>query len=233
MASIDITIEELKKQTGLFAKYWEFYYTKDYVEAYWQAFDNFNIVKAAQDRNDQALLQFKFDLAIAALTICGGSVLAAVMGEMTFKRAAGKVLMSALCKANMHDIFTRAKLASNNKVLEFAVGKAGSELTAIAKTELKNIFMDEDISDAIGQSWIEKPHTRQYIMDKFILKNELQLSTACDTLQKAPISTQKKEALVKAIKQSHFCNPPKDKVIKNIGKIPSSQAAGSDPMSKQ
>jgi hypothetical protein len=198
MARIDETIKHLYDQRTAFAADWQYNYTLDYVEAYWQAFDRFNIVKAAQDRQDQALLQFKLDLAIAALTICGGSVLGAVMGEMTFNRAAGKVLMSALCKANMHDILTKAKLTSRNKVLEFAVAKAGSELTAIAKTEFKKIFTDEDISDSMEHAWIKKPHTQQYTMTKFILRNQRQLRVACEAMIEANISTQKKEALVKS-----------------------------------
>ena len=218
MASVEDIIDKFKRERVSFAEDWRANYTEAYVEAYWRAFDTFNIVKAAQDRKDKALLQFKIDLAIAALTLCGGSVLAAVMGAMTFKQAAGQVAMNALCKANMHDIFTKAKLTLENKVLEFAVGKAGAEIQMIATSEAKKIFTNEYIGASVKQSWIEKPHTKQYIMTQFILRNRRQLREACNTLAKSPISAQKKEALFNAIKQSHFCNPPKQNVIKDIAK---------------
>jgi hypothetical protein len=209
----DIAIQNLKSNISFFENKWRLNYTLDYVEAYWKACDAFEEFKTAQDKVDQTLLQFKLDLAVAALTICSGSVLGVVLGEMTIAETAGKVALDALCRANMNDIFTKAKLSSATKVLEFSVGGIWQEIKKIAALEAKNILGNESIGASVGQSFIQKGHTKAYIIEKFLTKNVLNLETACDTLKDSIISAQKKEQMFNELKQSHFCNPPTQKVL--------------------
>jgi hypothetical protein len=177
---------------------------------------HWGIVKAAQDRKDNALRQLKLDLAVAALTICGGSVLAAVLGEITLVQAAGKVALDALCRTNMNDIFTKAKLASKNKVLEFSVGNVWQEIIKIANQEAMMVLANEFIGTNVQQSFTEnlqRPHSKQTIMNQFVLKNTRNLRKACEALEEAKISAQDKTRMVYAMRQSNFCNPPTQQVL--------------------
>jgi hypothetical protein len=176
-------------------------------------FDNFEKVKGAQDRIDRALDRLKLDLAVAALTICSGSVAGVLLGEITLTQAAGRVVLDALCRENMQKTFRIAKLLSRNKVLEFAVGRAGEQIKAIATQESQKILQGVYMAASVGQSFIEKPHSKQYAMEKFLVKNSLGVWAACDALVEAPIASQEKERLFNALTQSHFCNPPLQKVL--------------------
>lgn len=214
MAHIDKTIDKFKNEKiDAFTDAWKNNYTLDFIEKYWRAFDRFETVKGAQDRIDQALDQLKLDLAVAALTICSGGVVGTLLGEITLMQAAGQVVLDALCRENMQKTFQMAKLFSRNKVLEFAIGRAGEQIKAIATQESKKILDGVYMGASVGQSFIEKPHTKQYIMEKFLVKNRIGIRTACEALVKAQISSQEKKRLFNDLTQSHFCNPPKQKVL--------------------
>jgi uncharacterized transporter YbjL len=104
MSDIDRTIFKFKESSKLnaFVRLWRDKYTLDFIEQYWIAFDNFEKVKGAQDRIDRALDRLKLDLAVAALmTLCSGSVVGVLLGEITLTQAAGRVVLDALCRENM------------------------------------------------------------------------------------------------------------------------------------
>jgi hypothetical protein len=218
MTAIDSTIGEFiksDKNIDTFTDFWRANYTLDFVEEYWKAFDHFEEVQAAQARIDNAMNQLKLDLAVAALTICSGGVVGALLGEIAVRQAAGRVVLEDLCLENMQKTLRMARLYSRNKVLEFAVGKAGEEIKNIATQEVKKTLNGVYMDVPVGQAFIEKPHTKQYIMEKFLVKNRIGIRNACKALTEAQISSREKERLFKDLRQSRFCNPPKQKVLPN------------------
>jgi hypothetical protein len=218
MARIESSIEAIWKKVPDFEKQWMINYTIPYIKAYHIAFDNFNNVKMAQDRKDQALLQYKIDLSVTALTICGGSVLAAVLGEIVLNKVSHEVVLDTLCKQSMNDIFTKANLSLGNlsianRILEFAVGKVREQIKTIANQEARDIFKNDHLGGSIQQSFIEKPYTKKAIMEQFLAKNFLYTRAACQTLLEATVSKQEKESMYNVLNQSNFSNPPKFLVL--------------------
>jgi hypothetical protein len=213
MADIDWKIKELNSKINSFSDSWRANYTLDFIEEYWKAHDNFEEVKAAQSRADNAMKQMKLDMALAALTICSGGVVGALLGEIAVRQTAGRVVLEDLCLENMQKTFRMARLHSGNKVLEFAVGKAGAEIKKIATQEVKKTLNGVYMDVSVGQAFVEKPHTKQYVMEKFLVKNRIGIDSACTALAEAQISSHEKERLFKDLRQSRFCNPPKQRVL--------------------
>jgi hypothetical protein len=155
----------------------------------------------------------KLDLAVAALTLCSGGVVGALLGEITWMQAAGRVVLDALCRENMLKTFRIAGLLSRNKVLEFAIGKSWERIKAIATLESKIILEGVYMDASVGRSFIAKPHTKQYVMEKFLVGNSVGIRAACKALINAPIATGEKERLFDTVARSHFCKPPLQKVL--------------------
>jgi|GEM_PF-5590351 len=103
---------------------WKLNLISPFHTAYIGAFENFKSVlqKSEQERKR------KIEAAFLALSLCGGSVLTAVLGGLTLTQIAGNHALRVICERNMEKTFDLLARVEGSPVEKFIIGQAAAQV---------------------------------------------------------------------------------------------------------
>ncbi len=183
--------------------------------AYHSAYDS--VMKAVKDQVDHydEIEKLKFELAMAALAIAGGSVLTAVYANSALKHAAKETALDFVCKREMQKTFNAMHLVESNPVLSFMGGKVwdtaeGKSLAAMRKA----IEPKTGQYKSLGQT-LSKPYEIKENIDKFALELRERGVDMLWAIRGLPFSYEVRHALAMNALRSKYLEPPSKELSKS------------------
>ncbi len=210
MADISATIKDFQGTRFLPLKLaWEVNVTDPYTLAYHRAHEKFEKTLKKQAVSDK----FKVDLAFAALSLCGGSLMAAVFAEVALKAVAGRVVVDFICRYNMERAFTAASFVATNKTAEFIVGAVWDQAATMLTAETKKLFGQNANNFPTTDALIKKPYEIKAALDGFVKSSILKVNAVCLDILSSPRDASEKEAAFSMLTSSPFCKQPNGKTL--------------------
>ncbi|MEH6873248.1 MAG: hypothetical protein V7849_02385 [Candidatus Competibacter sp.] len=105
------------------SRYWKMHFVLPYSSAYNSAYQSFEDIIKAQKEADKAALERKMQLAMFALSFCGGSIFTHVFGSAVLKEVAAKVAVDTIINRGMERSFRAAAYIERNKTAQFMLGE--------------------------------------------------------------------------------------------------------------
>ena len=102
---------------------WKNHTITPFAKAWIAAFENFKQTLKDQKESDEAAQKLKLELALLALSLCGGGIMTAAFGTAVAKTLAGNAALEAIRRSNMERAFKAAKFVADNKTASFIAGK--------------------------------------------------------------------------------------------------------------
>ena len=182
--------------------------------AYKAAYDSFEAAVKEQARQKEEMEKLKFEFAMAALAIAGGSLLTALYGTASMKAIGKEQLLDQVCKRNMEKTFEVMHFAESNATASFITGQIWDKVEAQGLASLK-----AKLEPKTGQymSLIQtknKPEQVLENMEKFNLELREKGIDFILAVRKAPLPDAAKMFLVKEALKSAYLNPPKTELDK-------------------
>lgn len=206
MATIEETIKDFQSRKLVpTMKAWEEYVTDPYNLAYNRAFDAYDKTLQKQKASDKA----KLDLAMAALSVCGGSIMTAVFAETTAKAVAAKLTVDFICKHNMDRAFKVAHFTATNKTAEFIVGALWDQGGKIISAKTKELLAQNANNFPAVDKLVKKPYEIKAALDSFVKSSYLKVHQVCEDILKAKGTEADKQAAFAKLVASDYCQPPK------------------------
>jgi hypothetical protein len=122
---------------------WETYFVTPYGSAYNEAYHAFMDTFKKQEEADKADLETIMQLALFALSLCGGSILTHVFGSAILKEVAAKVAVDTIINRGMERSFRAAAFIERNKTAQFALGELWGKAEGWIGDKLKDKMKDE------------------------------------------------------------------------------------------
>jgi len=122
---------------------WKNHTITPFAKAWINAFENFKETMKQQKDADEAAQKLKFELAMLALSLCGGGLLTAAFGTAAAKTLATNAALDVICRNNMQRAFKAANYVATNQTASFIAGKLWDEA-------------EKRVSDALGEKMKEK-----------------------------------------------------------------------------
>jgi len=102
---------------------WERHFVLPYSSAYNTAYLSYEKIIEKQKESDKEALERKMQLALFALSLCGGSILTHVFGSAVLKEVATKVAVDTIINRGMERSFKAAAYVERNKTAQFMLGE--------------------------------------------------------------------------------------------------------------
>lgn len=141
-----------------------------YGGAYRQAYDSFKAVMEEQARSYEEIEKLKFELAMSALAIAGGSVLTAVFADSALKVAAKEMALDYVCKRNMERTFSAMHFVETNAVPSFIAGQVWDMSEKAVLDEFKKRLEPKTGNYTGLQQAVQKPDEILESLEKFNLE---------------------------------------------------------------
>ena len=129
---------------------WKNHTIDPFAKAWIAAFGSFKTTLEAQKKADEAAEKLKFELAMLALSLCGGGLLTAAFGTTAAKTLATNAAIDIICRNNMDRAFKAANYVATNKTASFIAGKVWDEAekraTDALSEKLKEKFAQNEAS---------------------------------------------------------------------------------------
>jgi hypothetical protein len=171
-ARFDSTITQAKNN-------WERNFVLPYSNAYVAARKNFMDKLDAQKKADEAAQKRISELAMTALTFCGGKLLTVVFASSALKVAASELTVGVLEKHNMTRTLSALNFLQDNKTAQFALGKAWDKGKDLLSDKTKGLFDETaqnypSLSDFAKEPQIMQNHMQKWVLDVYanVLKAE-------------------------------------------------------------
>jgi hypothetical protein len=94
---------------------WKNHTITPFAKAWINAFENFKETMKQQKDADEAAQKLKFELAMLALSLCGGGLLTAAFGTAAAKTLATNAALDVICRNNMQRAFKAANYIATNQ----------------------------------------------------------------------------------------------------------------------
>jgi hypothetical protein len=174
-AHFDSTITQAKNN-------WERNFVLQYSNAYVTARKNFMDKLDAQKKADEAAQKRISELAMTALTFCGGKLLTVVFASSALKVAASELTIGVLEKNNMTRTLGALNFLQENKTAQFALGKAWDKGKDLLSDKTKKLFEETgqnypSLSEFAKEPQIMQNHLQKWVLDVYgyILKAEQEI----------------------------------------------------------
>jgi hypothetical protein len=195
-----------------------------YGGAYRQAYDSFKKVMEEQARHYQEMDKLKFEFAMSALAITGGSVLTAVFASSALKVAAKETALDYVCRRNMERTFAAMHLVETNPVPSFIAGQVWDAAEKAALDGIKK-RLEPGTGNYTGlQQAIQKPEDVLENLEKFNLDLRERGIDFILYVRSLTIPREGKVRIVKKALQSSYLSPPRIEIDKQ-GLVPKIELA--------
>ena len=176
-AHFDRTITQAKND-------WERNFVLPYGNAFVSARKSFLEKIGAQKQADEAARKRIAELAMTALTFCGGKLLTVVFASSALKVAASELTVGVLETHNMTRTLSALNFLKDNKTAQFALGKAWDKAKDILSDRTKKLFEETgenfpSLSEFAQQPQIMQNHLHKWVLDVYakVLKAEEDIRT--------------------------------------------------------
>ncbi len=177
-------------------------------DAYETAYDSF---KKYQKLDDDAA-KAKRELAFAALSLVGGSVLTQVLGKLTFQDAAKNFAINTICNNNMNRAFNAANIVASSPGLSFILGQGLTGTGAWMKSQTKAMFDKSAFTAA--QTTLDKPSKIRSSLTQLVQGGTLRLRWSVKDLRDSgKLNNSLKKIELSKIMLSPFCKAPRTNTL--------------------
>ena len=111
-----------------------------YIDAHKNFMDKIDEQKKADEEKQKRIAE----LAMLALTFCGGKALSAVFASAALKTHAAEIAVDSLERHNMNRTFTAIMFVAENKTAQFALGKLWDKGKDLLSSKLKKQLEETD-----------------------------------------------------------------------------------------
>ena len=191
---------------------WKNHAIDPFAKAWINAFENFKDTLKKQKEADDAAQKLKFELAMLALSLCGGGLLTAAFGAVAAKTLATNAALDIICRNNMERAFKAAHYVATNKTASFIAGKVWDEAekraTDAITEKLKEKFAQNEASfPSLGKFRTELD---MYIsLGGFVSSAAEKVNDiAINIRDSAKMPVQKKHEEIAKLSASSFWRPP-------------------------
>jgi len=211
---LDLKSKMDKLQTGaqIARNKWHIQACTPYATAYVKAFRRINDV-LLKDIKDQ---QLKIDLAIAALSIAGGSLLTATFAQTVKTRMMDQAL-NYICDTNRNKTFSVYAFAATNPAAQFTLGKALAASKAYAIKALgDNLKSSTSYSHRLATT-LEEPFLLNQFMKDHVIRSQTAVLDFIGLVREDIISDEDKLAGYESICNNQFFYAPTSSIYPHVG----------------
>lgn len=187
--------------------------------AYRKAYESFQEVVRHQNRHYEEMEKLKFELAMSALAIVGGSVLTAVFADSALKVAAKKLAVDYVCEQNMQRAFNVMHFVESSAAASFVAGQVWDMAEKAVLDKIKTSLEPSTGNYAGLQQAVQKPEEVEEALEKFNLELRERGIDFILQVKKLNIPQPLKVSIVKKALDSSYLSPPKIEIDKQ-GLIP-------------
>jgi hypothetical protein len=162
----DTTYDNFQDKRAAALNDWQRHFILPYGNAYNTAYKSFQATIKAQEEADKAARERNLQLALFALSLCGGSILTSVFGSAALKKIAQEVTLDVICRNEMQRAFKVASWVAGNETAQFALGKVWDDAESLIGAQLKSAF-----SENSGKF----PSLAQFAQDPMNVQNNLDM----------------------------------------------------------
>ena len=181
-----------------------------YLIGYTLAFDGFTKTMKAQADADKA----RAELCVSIVSIVGGSLLMATVGESALRVVAGNAALDFICNRNLNRTFNALAITSENKTFMFALGKTLDALKDETGKRIKDRATELLKSEEIKTS---NPLVKYLEFDSLIRNHITAANHAAETIEAdTKMEEAKKAAAFAALNAAPICSPPTGNIDSNL-----------------
>jgi len=192
---------------------WRSNFINPYHSAYVGAVDNFKDAIRKRDEDRKA----KMDLALFALSLCGGSAMTAVLGKLTIERYLEEKALKVICVNNMEKTFNAMAMVKGSPVTQFLLGQTTDKIAAWAKGEVHSSIMQ--VATLGNQVLLDNPAQVKNALNSLYTKSESTARAAFRQLAKKEHTSRdsyNRQRILQDIINSPFCRSPKTPVWPDV-----------------
>lgn len=190
---------------------WQRYAIIPFSIAYSDAFKNYETTIENDTKEQKALM----DLAVGALSLFGGSMIASVLGKLTLKEKAKDLAIGFICDNNLKATFNMAYKIEKSPAARFVVGQAWDNSTKWMGEKTQAMFTSTET--AMQYSKIRDPGNMDRSLDLIFTDTRANLLHALLDLQSSrakDVDPKIKKIILENILRAPFANAPSQPVFK-------------------
>lgn len=193
---------------------WQRNFVLPYGSAYNTAHTSFMKTIQAQEAADKAARERNLQIALFALSLCGGSILTSVFGSAVLKEVAGSVAVDVICKNEMERAFRVAAFVESNKTAQFALGKVWDEAESLIGNQLKSSFTENANNFPSLAKFVQEPQNVQNSLEMWVRDAYDRVMRAGNKINQnfSSDSDRKKQALQKLMSSQFFISAPAQRI---------------------
>ena len=181
-----------------------------YLIGYTMAFDGFTKTMKAQADADKA----RAEMFVTMVSIVGGSLLMATVGETSLRMLAGNAALDFICNRNLDRAFNALAVTAENKTFMFALGKTLDTVKDEAGKKIKERATELLKTEEIKTS---NPLVKYLEFDSLIRNHMLAANHAAEVIDAdTTLSEAKKTAAFSALEAAPICRPPMGSINSNL-----------------